>query len=232
MLLSGQELKCWSQSRSWKISNLFHRGSVGLEGKMNDERMISQTPIVHKLDMLPSWCLADCSKYMRESQWRRVNVLSHLGWSFLLLGNEERESVLYHVVWSVLLRASEEVRREGKKWLAWPFMVTQAEWHQSFSLGEIYKFELQRLKQFPHKIIIWNSFCYNNNKMANILLSYSMNKFWIGYMLSSFIYISNLRDHFARSHITFLYKVLYITTEITEMFFIVLFSCTALHVLV
>ena len=33
-----------------KISNLFLRGSIGLEGKMNDERMISQTPTVHKLD--------------------------------------------------------------------------------------------------------------------------------------------------------------------------------------
>ena len=30
----------------------------------------------------------------------------------------------------------------------------------SFSLSEIFKFELQRPKQFPHKIIIWNSFCY------------------------------------------------------------------------
>ena len=58
MLKSKQELK---------ISNLFLRGSVSLEGKMNDERMISQTPMVHKLGM-PSWCLADCSKYVRESQ--------------------------------------------------------------------------------------------------------------------------------------------------------------------
>ena len=32
----------------------------------------------------------------RESQWRRVNVLSHVGWSFLLLGSEERECVLSH----------------------------------------------------------------------------------------------------------------------------------------
>ena len=34
---------------------------------MNDERMISQTPTVHKLDEVSSWCLADCSKYVRES---------------------------------------------------------------------------------------------------------------------------------------------------------------------
>ena len=51
-----------------KISNLFLRGSVGLEGKMNDERMISQTLMVYKLDEDSSWCLVDYSKYVRESQ--------------------------------------------------------------------------------------------------------------------------------------------------------------------
>ena len=45
MLKSKQELK---------MSSLFLRGSVGLDGKMNDERMISQTQIVHKLDVLSS----------------------------------------------------------------------------------------------------------------------------------------------------------------------------------
>ena len=116
LLSSGQEWKCSIQSRSWdadvrtgikmlkskqvlKISNLFLRGSVGLEGKINDERMISQTPIVHKLGVLSSWCLADCSKSVREkpvkkSQWRRVNVLSNVDWSFVLLGSEERECAL------------------------------------------------------------------------------------------------------------------------------------------
>ena len=51
-----------------EMSNLFLRGSVGLEGKINDERMISQTPKIHKLDEVSSCCLADCSKYVRESQ--------------------------------------------------------------------------------------------------------------------------------------------------------------------
>ena len=37
-----------------KISNLFLRESVGLEGKMNDERMISQTSMVHKFGVLSS----------------------------------------------------------------------------------------------------------------------------------------------------------------------------------
>ena len=44
-----------------KISNLFLRGSIGLEG-----RMISQTPMIHILDEVFSWCLLDCSKYVRE----------------------------------------------------------------------------------------------------------------------------------------------------------------------
>ena len=122
MLKSKQELK---------ISNLFLRGSVGLEGKMNDERLISQTPMVHKLDVLSSPCLSDCSKYVRKSQWRRVIVLSHVGWSFLLPGSEERkcalspwmvcpaarrrreEYVLCHVGWLVLVLASGEARREN-----------------------------------------------------------------------------------------------------------------------
>ena len=50
-----------------KISNLFLRGSVGLEGKMNDERIISLTATVYILDEVSSWCLEDCSKYVRES---------------------------------------------------------------------------------------------------------------------------------------------------------------------
>ena len=93
--------------QEFKISHLFLRGSVGLEGKINNEKMISPTPTVHKLDKVSSWCLADCSKYVRESQWRsvwkRVNVVSHVGCSFLLLGREERECVLCHVDRSVLL---------------------------------------------------------------------------------------------------------------------------------
>ena len=116
-----------------KISNLFVRGSVGLEGKMNDERMISHTLMVHKLDVLSSWCLTDCPKYVKKSQWRRVNVLSHVaGLScyyeakrenvlchvdrlFLLLarGEVRRENLLCHVDWSILLLARQEVKREN-----------------------------------------------------------------------------------------------------------------------
>ena len=83
--MKSQYLDAKCQSRSWnavvrtgikmlklkqelKISNLFLWRSVGLEVKMNDERMISQTPMVHKLDEVSSWCLADCSKYVRVSK--------------------------------------------------------------------------------------------------------------------------------------------------------------------
>ena len=45
MLKSKQELK---------ISNLFLRVSVDLEGNMNDGRMISQIPMIHKSDVLSS----------------------------------------------------------------------------------------------------------------------------------------------------------------------------------
>ena len=71
-------------------------------------------------------------------------MLSHVSWSFLLLGSEERENmlnrvdwlvlllareeakrekVLCHVDWLVLLLASREARRGGEKWLVWPFML-------------------------------------------------------------------------------------------------------------
>ena len=67
-------------------------------------------------------------------------------WSVLRLVRKEakRENVLFHVDWSVLLLARKEAKR-GRECLARPFMlpgeVTQEEWHQSFSLDEIYKFE-------------------------------------------------------------------------------------------
>ena len=63
-----------------------------------------------------------------------------------------RENVLSHVGWSVLLLAREETKR-GREWLVLPFMlpgeVTQEEWHQSFSLNEICKFETPTAKTIP-----------------------------------------------------------------------------------
>ena len=53
-----------------KISNLFLL--LDLEGKMNDERMISQAPTVHTLDVLSSWYLVDCWKYVRVSEEESV----------------------------------------------------------------------------------------------------------------------------------------------------------------
>ena len=119
-----------------KISNLFLQGSVGLEGKMNDERMIPQT---HQWSI--NWM-------------KRENVLSRVEWYVLLLLRVEakRENVLYHIGWCVLLLASEEVKRV-REWLARPFMLPgslpRAEWHQSFSLDEIHKFETPTAKTIP-----------------------------------------------------------------------------------
>ena len=118
MLSSRRALKCWSQSRSWdavvrtgikmlkskqefKISNLFLRGSVGLEGEMNDERMISQTPMAHKLDVLSSKCLVDslwwerkrmvfCYKQVRK-QRKRMCSLTLVALSCCLSGRKRRE---------------------------------------------------------------------------------------------------------------------------------------------
>ena len=60
--------------------------------------------------------------------------------------------MLSHVVWSLLLLASDEAKRK-REWLTWPFIlpgeVNRAEWHQSFSLDEIYKFETPTTKTIP-----------------------------------------------------------------------------------
>ena len=85
---------------------------------------------------------------------KRENVLSHVDWFVLLLSSEEakRENLLFHVGWSVLLLACKEAKR-GREWLTRPFMlpreVTRAEWHQSFSLDEIYKFETPMIITIP-----------------------------------------------------------------------------------
>ena len=156
-----------------KISNLFLWGSIGLEGKMNDERMISQTPTVHKLDEVSSWCLVDCSKYVRESQWRRVNVVSHVGWSFLLLGNEERECALCHIGWLVGKREEEErtglsclkgLHGRGWKNVTSPFYSCPRKWPGQNGMkysrwSKIWVWD-KTVKIFRRQTIIWNSFCY------------------------------------------------------------------------
>ena len=60
--------------------------------------------------------------------------------------------MLSDVDWSFLLLAREEAKR-GREWLTRSFMmpgeVTQAEWHQSFSLDEICDFETPTSKIIP-----------------------------------------------------------------------------------
>ena len=118
MLKSKQELK---------ISNLFLQGSIGLEGKMNDERMISQTPMVHKLDVVSSYRLV-CPVTSKGGSEKRECVLSH--WLVCPTaskgGSEERECVLSR--WLVCPTASKGGSEEREcvfsHWLVCPTAST------------------------------------------------------------------------------------------------------------
>ena len=93
---------------------------------------------------------------VKKSQWRRVTeeewMCSHMLAGLSCYYQAKRENVFSHVGWSVLLQAREEAER-GRELLALPFMlpgeVTRAEWHQSFSLDEIYKFKTPTAKTIP-----------------------------------------------------------------------------------
>ena len=89
MLLSRLELKCCSQSRSWKYPICFSEDLLDKKERSMMKEWFPKTPMVHKLDEVSSWYLADCSKYVRESQWRRVYMLCHVGWLVLLLASGE-----------------------------------------------------------------------------------------------------------------------------------------------
>ena len=150
--------------------------------------MISQTPTIHKLEEVSSWYLVDCSKCERvsvkKSQWRRVNVVSHVGWSFLLLRSEERECVLCHVAWLVLLLASGEARRgredssvlleglRGRRWknVTSPFYSCLGKWPGQNGMKYSHWSKIwvpdKTVKIFLHQTIIWNSFCYRHMEKA------------------------------------------------------------------
>ena len=142
--------KLWQEL---KISNLFLRGSIGLKGKRNDERMISQTPTVHKFDEVSSRCLADCLKYVRESQWRRVNMVSHVARKSRERKTgqvcparkacvEESERMLPHLF--IVARGSDPDR------MAWNILI-----------GRKYEVRTKTVKIFLCQTIIWNSFCFS-----------------------------------------------------------------------
>ena len=86
---------------------------------MNDERMISQTSTVHKLDEVSSWSLADSSKYVRERVGEEESVKkSECGlscWLVLSAARKRRERMYaLSCCWLVLLLACGEARR-GKQ---------------------------------------------------------------------------------------------------------------------
>ena len=117
MLKLKQGLKCCRQDR---IQNA--EVKTGVENiqfvspripwfrrKMNDERMISQTPTVHKLDEVSSWCLADCSKYERVSEEESVKK-SECGfscWLVLPAARKRRERMYALSYWLAYPAASQ-----------------------------------------------------------------------------------------------------------------------------
>ncbi len=120
---------------------------------------------------------------LARQEAKRENVFCHVAWLILLLGGEER---MYSIMLPGLSCQQQDMKRRermcsltlaslacsqqgGSKnrarngqlsLVCCPGEVTRSEWYQSFSLSEIYEFELQWPKQFLHKIIIRNSFRY------------------------------------------------------------------------
>ena len=140
-------IKMLKLKQELKISNLFLWGSVGLEGKMNDERMISQTPTVHKLDEVSSWCLVDCLKYVRESVKKSECGL----WCWLVLpaARKQRERMCALSCW-MACPARKACMEEGERMLPRLFMVAR----------EKMAWNILTVKIFLCQTIIWNSFCY------------------------------------------------------------------------
>ena len=173
---------------------------------MNDGRMISQTSTVSSL------CSADCSKYVREGQWRRVSEEEWM-WSLMLAGSSccyeakrerenacsvmltglscskslcERESLCSIMLASLscclgakregvcsltlaglsMLLAREEAKR-GREMVSAAYYIAPGRWPGQNGISHSHWTKcvisnLQRPKQFPHKIIIWNSFCHTH----------------------------------------------------------------------
>ena len=143
-----------------KISNLFLQGSIGLEGRMNDERMIFQTPTVHKLDEVSSWCLADCSKYVRRLSEEESVKKSECGlscWLVLPAARKQRET-------GQVCPARKACVQEDKRMLPRLFIVARGSdpgrmaWN--ILIGQKYEFRTKTVKIFLCQTIIWNSFCY------------------------------------------------------------------------
>ena len=132
---------------------------------------------------------------VKKSQRRRVNVVSHVDWFFLLLGSEERECVLCHVGWFVLLLASGEAKREkdrtslscsiglhGRGWktVTLPFYScpgkSPGQNGMEYSHWSKIRIRDQTVKIFLRQKIIWNYFCYNFTQAKNCLSSVFQNK--------------------------------------------------------
>ena len=131
MLFSGQELKMLTLKQELKISNLFLRGSVGLEWKMNDERMISQTPTVHKLDeglLIVLSGLLEIWERVSEEESVKKSECGLSCWLVLpAVRKRRRENAICRVDWSVLPLAGQEAIR-GREMVSAAFYVAPGRW--------------------------------------------------------------------------------------------------------
>ena len=116
---------------------------------------------------------------VRKSQRRRVNVVSHAAWSFLLLGSEERMCALS--CWLACPAAGQcgsEKRKtgqvcparkacveEGERMLPCLFIVARGSDPSrtacNILIGRKYEFGTKTVKIFLRQTIIRNSFCYS-----------------------------------------------------------------------
>ena len=115
-----------------KISNLFLWGSVGLEGKMNDERMISQTPIL----VLSCWLASSAA-----SQWGSEKKKTGQVCPAQKACMEESERMLPCLF--IVARGSDQGRMA-----------------RNILIDRKYMFRTKIVKINQHQTIIWYSFCY------------------------------------------------------------------------
>ena len=150
---------------------------------MTDERMISQTPTVHKLDEVSSRCLADNTKYVRESHWIRV-IEEEWMWSLMLAGPSCCKEAKRENMCSVMLpglscckpvgkreeedkiglSGSKGLRGRGWKNVTSPFYSCPRKWPgqngKKYSHCSKIWVRTKTVKIFLRQTIIWNSFCY------------------------------------------------------------------------
>ena len=135
---------------------------------MNNERIISRTPTVHKLGEVSSWCLADCSKCVRESESVKKRECVCLScWLGLPAARKRREIMCALSCWQVC-PARRTCVEEGERMLPRLLIVAResdpSRMAWNILIGRKYEFGTKTVKIFLRQTIIWNSFCNRINK--------------------------------------------------------------------